>query len=133
MLHKFFPWLHVRLAFCFQIQLVQHQFADAHFFQKQWDFVKHIRSFHGDDRIFFHIAEERDLFAQTFIHILVGAGDDDVGRNTDGAQRGHGMLSWLGLDLTCRADGGQPGDMDEEAVLASHFIAELAQGFQKRL
>ncbi len=131
--NQFFPGFHVWLLPGAQTEFFQYQVAHAAFFQHQRDFVQYARRFHRDNGALLHVAEQRDLVAQAFVDGIVGARDDKVGRDADGTQGRHRVLGGLGLHFARRADGRQPGDMHEQAVLASHLVAELAQRFEERL
>ena len=62
----------------------------------------------------------------------VGAADDRVGLDADGAQRGDRVLGRLGLQLAGRPDVGHQRDVQEEAVVAADVVAHLAGGLEER-
>ena len=43
------------------------------------------------------------------------------------------MLSWLGLEFTCRADVGQESNVDEQGIGAGKAVAHLPDGFEEWL
>ena len=77
-----------------------------------------------------HISEIFFLIAVG--QLPVGAADDRVGLDTDRAERGHGVLGRLGLQLAGRADVGHQRDVQEEAVVAADVLAHLAGGLEER-
>ena len=62
----------------------------------------------------------------------VGAADDGVRLDADGAQRGDRVLGRLGLQLAGRADVGHQRDVQEEHVVAADVVADLAGGLEER-
>ena len=78
------------------------------------------------------VAHQRDLLLHRGRDLAVGAADDRVGLDADGAQRGHRVLGRLGLELARRPDPGHQGDVQEEDVVATDVVAHLAGGLQER-
>jgi len=96
-LHQALPGAPIGLAAGLQAKAFEDVIGHAKVFEHQRHFVEHIGCHQRDDCFTLHIAEQGHLLAQAVLHRLVGAGDDHVGRDTDAAQLGHGMLSGLGL------------------------------------
>ncbi len=86
----------------------------------------------GDDRALFDVGEQRDLAALLVGQRILAAAQQHVGLDTDAAQFLHAVLRGLGLDLTRAADDGHEREMQEHAVVAAEFDAELADGFEER-
>ena len=79
-----------------------------------------------------HVAEAGDLVAQPVLDRAFAAQHDGVGLDAAAAQLGHRVLGGLGLLLAGRADERHQGDMHVADVLAAHFEAHLADGFEER-
>ena len=62
----------------------------------------------------------------------LGAAEQNIGLDTDGAQFLHAVLRGLGLQFLRGVDPGHQRHVHEDAVLAAHFVAHLADGFEKR-
>ena len=90
----------------------------------------HVRTL--DDAAEIHVAEQGDLALDLRRQRLLAPADQDVGLNSDLHQIAHGMLGRLGLELARGGDVRHQGEMDEERVVASDFLAELADGLEER-
>ena len=86
----------------------------------------------GDHRLLVDVAHQRDLALDALGDLAVGAAHDRVGLDADGAERGHGVLGRLGLQLAGRADVRDERDVQEEAVVAADVVADLTGGLQER-
>ena len=86
----------------------------------------------GDHGLLVDVAHQRDLALDRVGDLAVGAADDGVGLDADLAQRGHGVLGGLGLQLAGRPDVGHQRDVQEEAVVAADVVADLAGGLEER-
>ena len=86
----------------------------------------------GDHRLLVDVAHQRDLALDALGDLAVGAAHDRVGLDADGAQRGHGVLGRLGLQLAGRTDVRDERDVQEEAVVAADVVADLTGGLQER-
>ena len=78
------------------------------------------------------VAHQRDLVLQAGRDRPVAAADERVRRDADAAQRGHGVLGRLGLQLPGRGQVGHQRHVQEEAVLAADVVADLAGGLEER-
>ena len=87
----------------------------------------------GDDRLLLDVAHERDLALDVRRDRPVGTAHDGVGLDTDGAQRGDGVLGGLGLELAGRPDVRHQRDVQEEDVVAADLVPHLAGRLQERL
>ncbi len=85
-----------------------------------------------DDGRFADIAEQADLAAFLARDLLLAAAQQDVGLDTDRSQFLDAVLGRLGLHLAGRLDEGQEGQVDKAGVAARQFLAQLANGFEKR-
>ena len=56
---------------------------------------------------------------------------EDVRLDTDFPEGLHAVLGGFGLDLACRFDERDPGQVDEDGVLLAHLVAELPDGLQE--
>ena len=63
--------------------------------------------------------------------VAVGAAEQDVGLDADGAQLAHAVLHGLGLQLVGGGDVGHEGEVHEDRVAAAHVLAELAHRLQE--
>ena len=84
-----------------------------------------------DDRLLLDVAHEADLALHPAGQRPVGAADDRIGLDTDGAQRGHRVLGRLGLQLTGRADVGHERHVQEEHVVPADLVAHLPGSLQE--
>ncbi len=79
-------------------------------------------------------SQKRAILSRTsFGNVAVGAADDHIRLNADGAQFAHALLRRFGFEFAGAADCRQQGDVDEEAILAADFTTHLADGFEKGL
>ena len=82
------------------------------------------------DRI--DIAEQPDLAADARVDRPVGAADDEVGLDTDGAQLLDGVLRRLGLELAGCRDPRHERHVDVHHVVATLVLPELADRLEER-
>src|SRR5665648_913460 len=85
-----------------------------------------------DDRFGAHIAEQRDLAALVAWQRPVGAAQQHVGLDADGAQLLDRMLGRLGLKLTSARDERHERQMDEGGRAPRQLVAELADRLEER-
>ena len=78
------------------------------------------------------VGEERDLVEDLVVDRLVAAQDDDVGLNTDAAQRAHGVLRGLRLQLSGCTDLREQRHVHVEHVPASDVLAHLPDRLEER-
>jgi type II secretory pathway component PulM len=64
--------------------------------------------------------------------VAVGAAEEDVGLDADGAQVAHAVLRRLGLQLAGGADERHQRQVDVERVLAPDVLAQLADRLDER-
>jgi hypothetical protein len=96
-----------------------------------WHFVNRRNVFGRNDCFFFHVAEERDLPLDVFREEAVGAAQQDVWLNSDAEQFFHGVLGGLGFEFLGRRNERNQRDVHEQSVLASKFLAHLADRFDE--
>ena len=96
------------------------------------NFVDIFHIFRGDDGFFGNTTEQRNLFLYFLGNIVVRAAEQDIGLDTDLSQFFHRVLGGLGLQFSGHADEGNQRQVDKDHVLASLFLAHLADGFEKR-
>ena len=101
---------------------------------------QHERRFiqHGNRQIFnaafrLYIAEHRDFILDILGHGLIHARHDDVGRDPHALQLLHGMLRGLGFEFVRTRNIRHQGDVNETAVLPSHFPRYLTDRLDERL
>ena len=82
--------------------------------------------------LFAHIAEQRQLAALFLRDFAVGAHQQDVRRDADGAQFLDRMLGRLGLQLACGRNVGHQRQVDVDRLSARQIVADLADGFEER-
>src|SRR5579859_4900071 len=116
----------------FKLQAPQDDLVHTLTGEYQWHFVHRFHITGGDDGFGFHVAEERDFFLDVFGQEPLGAAQQDVWLDTDGAQFFHAVLRGLGFQLLGGGDPGHERNVHENAVLAAQFVAHLADGFEKR-
>ena len=80
----------------------------------------------GHDGLGVDVAHQRDLALDAVGDLPVGPAHDGVGLDADRAERGHRVLGGLGLQLAGGPDEGHQGDVEEEAVVATDVVADLA-------
>src|SRR4029453_3716589 len=100
--------------------------------ESQRNFVDggHVGAF--DHALEIDVAEAGDLALDLGIDRLFAAADQDVGLDSDLHQVPHRVLGRLGFELPgCRAVGTQ-GEMNEQRVVAPHFLTELTDRFEER-
>ena len=78
-----------------------------------------------------HIAEQAELAALVHRDRPVGAAQQDIGLDADGAQFAHGMLGRLGLHLACGRDPRHQRQVDEHRIIVRQFVAELADRLEE--
>ena len=126
------PALHVALA-----ELEPQALADLRVEALRGEVLRHVvdREAVGvlEDVVGGDVAEARDLGADGRVHLVVGAADDEVGLQAEGAQLPHRVLRRLGLDLVGRRDVGHEAHVDEDALVAALLVAELADGLDEGL
>ena len=86
----------------------------------------------GHHAVGVHVAHQRDLALQPGRQLPVGPADDRVRLDADRAQRGHRVLGRLGLQLPARGQVGHKRDVQEEAVVPTHVVAQLPGGLKER-
>jgi len=97
----------------------------------QRDLVDGVHVLGGDDRLFVHVAEERDLRLDPGGQIPIGAAEEDVGLDPDGPQLLHRVLGRLGLELRGRLDEGHQREVHVEHVVLADVLLHLADGLQE--
>ena len=108
-----------------QTELLDDDPAEAGLFEHERHGVDRPRVGLGDHVVELHVAEQRDLLAELVVDRLVGARDDHVGLDADGAELPHRVLGRLRLELAGR-DAGKQREVHVEHVLAADVVAELA-------
>jgi len=99
----------------------------------QGDLIDAVHVPGGEDRLHLDVAEEGDLGADVVGEGILGAAQEDIRLDADLPQGLHAVLRRLRLHFTGRPDEGDPGEVDEDGVLPSRLIAELADRLEKRL
>src|SRR5215472_17930725 len=87
----------------------------------------------GDHSLLVDVAHQADLALEAVADRPVGPAHDGVGLNSYAAQRGHGVLRRLSLQLPGRHDVGQERYMQEEAAVPADLVPDLADRFEERL
>ena len=126
------PGVHPRLGLR-QTEPLQHDAVEPFGGEHQRHLVDAADVLGGDDRLFVDVAEERDLPLEVLIQEAVGAAQQDVGLDADGAQVADAVLGRLGLELAGRADEGHQRQVNVERVLAADVLAQLADRLEERL
>ena len=84
-----------------------------------------------DDRLLVDVAEERDLLLHVLVEEPIGAAEQDVRLDADGAQIADAVLRRLRLELAGRADERHERQVDVERVVAPDVLAELADRLEE--
>ena len=79
-----------------------------------------------------HVAEQRDLLLHVLRDEALGAAEQNIGLDTDGAQFLDAVLGGLGLQFLRGGDPRHQRHVHEDAVAAPLFVAHLADGFEER-
>src|SRR5579864_1245850 len=116
----------------FEAKAPQDDFVNAFAGKYQRHFIDRFHVARGDDRLGVHVAEQGDFFLDVLGKKTLGAAQQDVGLDTDGAQLLHAVLRWLGLQFLSGRDPRHQRNVHEDAVLATQFVAHLPDGFEKR-
>ena len=116
-----------------QPELLHQVVAHASPFQEQRYLIQDVGGYEGHYSTILHVAEQGDLVAEAILEWVVRSRDDHVGGDANRAQGGHGMLRGFRLQFSRGADVGHPRDVNEEHILAAHFIAQLTERLQERL
>ncbi len=94
-------------GFGFEVEEFEDLFVELLFGEDERDFIDAGDVGGGDDGIFIDVAEEGDFGFEIFGERALGAADQDVGLDTDGAEFFDGVLGWLRFEFL---GGGDPGD-----------------------
>ncbi len=86
----------------------------------------------GDDGLGVHVAHHRDLALHRLRDEPVGPADDGVGLDADRAECGNRVLGRLGLQLPRGGHVRHQRDVQEEAVLPAHVVADLTRCLEER-
>ncbi len=115
-----------------EVQILEHDVVKPLRGQDQRHLVDRRDVLGGDDRLFVHVAEQRDLALDVRVQESIRTTEQNVGLNADRPQVAHAVLGRLRLQLAGRPDEGDERQVDVQRVVAAHVLAELADGFQKR-
>src|SRR5436309_2991430 len=96
------------------------------------DLVDRVDVFGGDDRLLLDVAEQRDLRLDAGGQVAVGAAEQDVGLDPDGAQLLHRVLGGLRLQLRGRLHERHEREVDVKDVVLADVLLQLADRFQER-
>ena len=116
----------------FQAQVAKHQRIHAFTREHQRHFVNGGHVLGGDDRLFFHVAEERDFRLDLLGQKPVGAAKQNVGLDPDAEQFFHRVLGRLGLEFLRGGDKRHQGHVHEQSVVAAQFLPHLPDRFHER-
>src|SRR5690554_196135 len=115
-----------------QAEALDNQLVQAVFVQHARNGVDGLGILHRDNRPLFHVGEQGNLATGAGIHFVLGAAQQDVRLQADGAHFFHGMLGRLGFDLAGGGNVRHQGQVHEDGTLGAHFHLQLATGFQER-
>ena len=124
------PGRHVR-ARAFEAEGLEDDAVQALAGEDERDLVDGVDVLGRDDRLLGHVAVEGELRLEVGGEEAVGAAEQDVGLDADGAQLAHAVLHGLGLELVGGRDVGHEGEVDEDRVAAPDVLAELAHRLQE--
>ena len=85
---------------------IQHRLIQPNRMKRQRRFIDRGKVVCGDHRFLTHVTKEGNLVALALRNFMLGAADQHIGRDADGAQLLHGVLRRLGLQFArCRQIG----------------------------
>ena len=128
-----FPFCHIRLRQLGKAQFPADHVGEALAFQHHRCFIKNRHCHIFKHAVPLHIAEEGDFIIDGFIQRFVAAKDHNPRHDAHAPQLLDRVLRRLCLQFLRTAQVRYQADVDEEAVLRSHFQSHLTDGFQKRL
>ena len=120
-------------AVALQAEALDDEVVQALGVQYAWDLVDGVDVFQRDHRTFFDVGEQRDLATRRGIDRVVGAADQHIGLQADGAQLLDRVLGRLGLGLAGSGDVRDQGQVHQHGALGAHFDAQLADRLEERL
>ena len=85
-----------------------------------------------DHGAFAHIAEQRELFALAERNLAVGAAEQNIGLDADGAQFAHRVLGRFGFELPRARDERHQGQVDIDGMPARQVVTHLPNGLEIR-
>src|SRR5512141_932583 len=111
---------------------MHHSLVESLLMEREWYLVdgRHVTAL--DDSAKFHVAEERDLSLHFFGQRALGAADQDVGLDSDLHQLPYGMLGGLRLHFAGSRNEWHEREVDEDRILSSDLVTELANRFEER-
>ena len=124
------PWRQVEG--CIDAQHIAHHVVETLAVQDEGQFVDVAGVGRIHHRLLVHVAQSRDLALQAVGQRLFATAHDDIGLDATAAQLGDRVLSGLGLLLAARPDERNQRDVDVAHVVASRFLAELADRLEER-
>ena len=115
-----------------QSKLVHHPLVEPLLVEKQRDLIYagHISTL--DDRAELDVAEKRDLAFHFLGESALGSADKNVGLNSDFHQLANRVLRRFGLYFPRSRDKRHEREVDENRVLSSDIVAELADRLEER-
>ena len=87
----------------------------------------------ADYRTLFNVGKQRDLVPRGHVDRVVGAADQHVRLQADGAQFLHRVLSRFGLGFAGGGDVRHQRQVHQHGALGAYFDTQLANGFEERL
>ena len=127
------PRAHPAFRVVRKLQVLQHDPVEPLRAEHQRHLVDAVDVLGGDDGALVDVAEQGDLAAYVLRQESVGAAQQQVRLDADGAQVADAVLRRLGLQLAGRADEGDQREVDVQRMLAPDVAAELPYRFQVRL
>ena len=87
----------------------------------------------ADHRTLFDVGKQRNLAPRRHVDGAIGAADQHVRLQADGAQLLHRMLGWLGLGFAGGGDVRHQRQVHQHGALGADFHAQLADGLEEGL
>ena len=115
-----------------EVQHPAHVVVETLVVEHERDLVEDLGVDRGDDALFGHVAQRRDLLLEPLRDRPVAAAHDRVGLDAAAAQLGDGVLRRLRLLLARRPDVRHERDVHVEDVLAADVVAELPDRLEER-
>ncbi len=116
-----------------QAKALDHVVIEALGMQDAWNLVDRIGVRKADHRALFDVGEQRNLAPRGDVDGTIGAADQYVRLQADGAQLLHRVLRGLGLGFAGSGDVGHQRQVHQHGALGAHFDAQLADRLKERL
>ena len=129
-IHNLAPLAEIRLGGV-QAEFVHHDLVQLLAVQRQGHLVDTAGIHHADHRALLHVGEQGYLAPLLLRHRAIGAAQQNVGLDSDGAQLFNRVLGGLGLQLAGGWNVGQQREVDEQYIVVPQLHPHLPDRLQK--